>query len=266
MQAFFPRIDLAAYRQQQCRIAEQLKEHPLLRVTPPPKRAVGRPKLKRSADEMLAAAAAADALHLQVPESKRGRYMRWFNHPLLINDIMQAHAKNGGSARATVAFLKQHASDDRFERLSHSTVASWFDKEGKLLQKHQIELDAGRALATGCGPPPALHAVPDAEEAICDILLQLRTAGTPLNSHIIRWVMQAVLQDRCPALLQQLKLSQAWISGWVRNHPRLQFRWRSRTTTASKLPEARNFEIGSSVSIHRFISSMCHQTAQVNCS
>jgi hypothetical protein len=237
MQAFFSRVDLAAYREQQQLIAAQLKENPPPRAAAPlPPRSVGRPKLKRSADAMLADAATADALAQQA-DSKRGKYTRWFNEPLLINDILNAHAKNGGSARATVKFLQKHASDDRFARLSHSTVASWFDKHGQLLSTHQAALEHGRELSHAGGQSPALQAAPDAENAICDILLQLREAGTPVNSHIIRWVMQAVLQDKCPALLQQLKLSQAFISNWVRNHPRLQYRWRARTTAASKLPD-----------------------------
>jgi hypothetical protein len=58
----------------------------------------------------------------------------------------------------------------------------------------------------------------------------------PLNSHVVRWVMLAVLEKH-PAVLQQLTLSQPFISKWVRNNPRLQFRWRARTTAASKLPD-----------------------------
>jgi len=58
----------------------------------------------------------------------------------------------------------------------------------------------------------------------------------PLNSHIVRWVMQAVLKNH-PEVQQQLSLSQQFISKWVRNNPRLQFRWRARTTAASKLPD-----------------------------
>jgi hypothetical protein len=90
---------------------------------------------------------------------------------------------------------------------------------------------------TSSGRCPVLQAAPAAEDAICDVLLKLRQAGTPLNSHIIRWVMQAVIQDVYPALLNQLTLSQSYISAWVRNNPRLQFRWRARTTAASKLPD-----------------------------
>lgn len=233
MQAFFQRIDLAAHRQQVAQVATQLKENQPRALTPPPKRTVGRPKLKRSAEELLEAAAAADALEL--PENKRGKYTRWFNSPY-INDILHAHTKCGGSARRAVASLQNAAPDKRFERLSHSTVASWFEN-GKLKEQHQHELEEGRAVHTYSGAHPALQAAPGAEDAICDILLRLRQAGTPLNSHIIRWVMLAVLEQRHPAVLQQLTLSQQYISAWVRRNPRLQFRWRARTTTASKLPD-----------------------------
>ena len=259
MQGFFARIDVAAYRQQQREIAEQLKEHPPPHAaTPPLKRAVGRPKLKRSAEAVLAMASAAhDTAATQENKRVRGAYTRWFNSAY-INDILYAHALCGGSARGTVDYLRRHAPDDRFQHLSHTTVASWFDKDGALLEKRRTELDAGRALVTGSGPPPALQVAPGAEDAICDILLQLRTAGTPLNSHIIRWVMQAVLQDKCPSLLLQLKLSSSFISAWVRGHPRLQYRWRSRTTAASKLPDdweeqgiCRVQRMGATIQLHK---------------
>ena len=235
LRSFFSPVDLAAYRQQVQQLAEHLKEHPPPRAhSPPPLRAVGRPKKKRSAEETLAAAAAVDALQLPTVTTKRGKYTRWFDSPY-INDILTAYTRTGG-ARAAVTALKQSASDGRYERLSHSTVASWFEN-GKLKPQHQHKLDTGRALATYSGPSPALLAAPGAEDAICDILLQLRKAGTPLNSHIIRWVMLAVLQEEHPAVLQQLTLSQQFISTWVRNNPRLHFRWRARTTAASKLPD-----------------------------
>lgn len=257
MQAFFQRIDLAAHRQQVAQLAAQFKENPPPRaLTPPPKRSVGRPKLKRPAEEALAAAAAAAADTLELPESKRGKYTRWFNSPY-INDILHAYTQSGGSARRAVASLQQRAPDQRFERLSHSTVASWFEN-GKLKEQHQHELEAGRAAHTHTGAHPVLQAAPGAEDAICDILLKLRQAGTPLNSHIIRWVMLAVLEEKHPAVLKQLTLSQQYISTWVRRNPRLQFRWRARTTAASKLPDDWEdqgihmaMRIGATMQLHR---------------
>ena len=242
MQSFFQRVDLAAHRQQVAQVAAQLKENPPPRaLTPPPKRSVGRPKLKRPAEEALAAAAAADALEL--PEPKRGKYTRWFNSPY-INDILHAYTQSGGSARRAVASLQQRAPDKRFERLSHSTVASWFEN-GKLKEQHQHELEEGRAAHTYTGAHPALQAPPGAEDAICDILLKLRQAGTPL-------------EKEHPAVLQHLTLSQQYISAWVRRNPRLQFRWRARTTAASKLPDDWEdqgihmaMRIGATMQLHR---------------
>ena len=121
-------------------------------------------------------------------------------------------------------------------KLSHVTVHGWFE-HGKLKPQHQQELDDGFAHpnnAAGASSP--LDAAAGASDAISDHLLQLRKAGMPLNSHIVRWVMQAVLQSH-PEVQQQLSLSQQFISKWVRNNPRLQFRWRARTTAASKLPD-----------------------------
>lgn len=237
MLSFFQRIDKAAQREHVQQLAQHLKDNPLPRpLTPPPKRSVGRPPLKRPAEELLAAAANADALveELHQHQHKRGKYTRWFSSPY-INDILVAVARFS-SARRAVAHLQQTAPDGRFERLSHTTVASWYEN-GKLKEKHRQELDAGRAMATSSGRCHVLQDAPGAEDAICDILLKLRTAGTPLNSHVIRWVMLAVLQDNHSAVLEKLTLSQQYISSFVRHNPRLQFRWRARTTAASKLPE-----------------------------
>jgi hypothetical protein len=237
MQSFFATVDLAAYRQQQQAVANYLAEQPpRCCTTPSLKRAVGRPKKKRAVNEVLEAATdAADTAATQVNKRVRGEYTRWFNSPY-INDILHAHTLQGGSARRTVDFLQQHAPDDRFKRLSHSTVAGWFDKSGKLLEKHQHELAEGCAADTNSGRIPALDAAPGAEEAICDNLLLLRQAGMPLHSHVIRWVMLAVLEKH-PVVLQQITLSQQFISKFVRSNPRLHFRWRARTTAASKLPD-----------------------------
>ena len=236
MQAFYARVDLAAYRQQQQATAKYLTEHPPPRaVTPPPPRAVGRPKKKRPAAEALAAAAeAADLAATQVNKRVRG-HVRWFSSPY-ITDILHAHREQGGSARRTVDYLRAHAPDDRYAKLSHVTVHGWFE-HGKLKPQHQRELEDGFAHpnnAAGAASP--LDAAAGASDAISDHLLQLRKAGMPLNSHIVRWVMQAVLKNH-PEVQQHLSLSQQFISKWVRNNPRLQFRWRARTTAASKLPD-----------------------------
>lgn len=236
MQAFFARIDLAAYRQQQQTTAKYLIEHPPPRaVTSPPPRALGRPKKKRPVAEALAAAAdAADLAATQKNKRVRG-HVRWFNSPY-ITDILHAHMLQGGSARRTVEYLRANAADDRYANLSHATVHGWFEN-GKLKQRHQQELNDGYAHpnnAVGISSP--LDAAAGASDTISDHLLQLRKAGMPLNSHVVRWVMQAVLKDHS-AVLQQLSFSQQFISKWVRNNPRLQFRWRARTTAASKLPD-----------------------------
>jgi hypothetical protein len=110
MQAFFPRVDLAAHRQQVAAVAAQLKENPP--ACPPPKLAVGRPKRPRLAAEALISAAAANEVQAEEQSQKRGKYTRWFNSPY-INDILAAFARFGGSARATVAALKQSAPDNR---------------------------------------------------------------------------------------------------------------------------------------------------------
>jgi hypothetical protein len=195
MLSFFSRVDAAAHRQHVQQVADELKEHlPQHPLSPPPKRPVGRPKLKRSADEELTAAAAAE--QFKEEQHKRAKYTHWFDSPY-INDILFAHARSGGSARRTVLSLQQNAPDSRYEQLRHTTVAAWFDAKGKLKEQYQQQLDAGQASKRYSGSLPALANAEEAEKTICNILLQMRKAGTPLNSHIIRWVMLANVRSPC---------------------------------------------------------------------
>jgi hypothetical protein len=241
LSSFFARIDKAAHREQVLQVAEQLKDNPPLRAaTPPPRRPVGRPAIKRTAEQALISAAAADAVIEQcraATPNKRGTYTRWFSSPY-INDILVAYSRSGGSARRAVQSLRESAPDDRYTRLSHSTVSSWFE-DGQLKQQHKQELAAGQASSTSGGRCAVLQSVAGAEDSLCNILLKLRQAGTPLNSHVIRWVMLGVLDgsEQGRAALQTLTLSQTYISRFVRTNPRLHFRWRARTTAASKLPD-----------------------------
>ncbi len=212
MKAFFKRVGVAEHREQvqQNLIAAQLIEHPPPSApgSPPPARLVGRSKKKRDAVEALESAAAADALVL--PDSKRDKYTKWFDSPY-INDVLKAYVQCGNSARRTVAELQKAAPDQRYtRRLSHSTIASWYEKDGRALKKqHQIELADERATVMGHGRSPALMGAEGAEQRIIDTLLQMRQAGVPLNSRIVRWVMLAALQHKHPDVLAKLELRQA---------------------------------------------------------
>ena len=142
------------------------------------------------------------------------------------------------AAQLTLLRKEAPATDrDRYKHLSHSTIASWFDKNNKLTRKHQLELEACAAQPTGAGYVSPLAAADGAEGSIVEVLQEMRKAGTPLNTRIIRWVMHAILLRRCPEVLDKLQLSQSFISRWVRTHEDLQFRWRARTTTAGSLPD-----------------------------
>ena len=127
---------------------------------------------------------------------------------------------------------ERDAPDDRYARLTNCTVAAWFINR-ELLPHLQNQLAANQA-PRGNGPAPVFAAAPDVESVIVKTLCQMREAGTPLNSRIIRFVMQAIIKDKQPALLDSLTLSQSFISKWVTKT--LQWTWRARTTAASKLP------------------------------
>jgi hypothetical protein len=245
----FIRITADDAAQQRASIARRFADEQALHPSapPPPKRPVGRPKRERDVADVLGSAAAAAAaastaaaailpstavLPLDAPVSKRGKYTNWFASPFL-PDILAAYSRCH-SARTTVTTLRRAHPDGRFARLSHATVQHWFDDQHRLLPQHQKQLEQRAAAARGCGPAGLFAQAPDAEKEIKRLLLQMRAAGAPINSRIIRWVMLAVLQEAKPALLLQYKLSQPFISGWARQQ--LEWRWRARTTAASKLP------------------------------
>lgn len=242
----FLRIDAHEHRAQTQRIAQQVLEQlPPPPLAPLPKRPPGRPKRQRSADEALntaaaapaaaaaaatAAAAAADPAAGTV--SKRARhYTHWLESPY-INDILSAYRRTNGSAKRAVTLLRGEAPDDRYAHLAHSTISSWFGPDKQLLRRFRAQLEDG--VARGRGSERALSGAPLVEAEIKQVLLQMRTSGAPVNSRVIRWVMRAVMTDMQPALLSGLTLSQSFISRWAREQ--LQWRWRARTTTASKLP------------------------------
>jgi len=240
----FTRITADDAQQQRARIALQFAEEMALHppAPAPQKRAVGRPKRERDAAGVLVGAAAAAATaaavpfaavtSLDAPVSKRGKYTNWFASPFL-PDILAAYSRCH-SARTTVTTLRRAHPDGRFARLSHATVMHWFDEQHRLLPQYQKQLEQHAAAARGNGAVSMFSQAPEAEKEIKRVLLQMRAAGAPLNSRVIRWVMLAILQEANPSLLLQHKLSQPFISRWARQQ--LDWRWRARTTAASKLP------------------------------
>ena len=164
---------------------------------------------------------------------RTGHYTNWFGSPY-ITDIMQALRKHNYSIKPALAALKRGAPDDRYARLSDSTMRGWFDKEDrrKLLPHFQQQFDDRTATTRSSGRPSRMSAA--VEDAAKSTLLKLRDAGMPVNSHVIRWTLQSIFRTHDPSLLDSLALSQQWISAWART--KLQWRWRARTTAAGKLP------------------------------
>lgn len=241
----FVRITADDAQQQRARIAlqfeEELATHPPAAV--PPKRPVGRPKRERDAADVLSAAASAATAAtatalatavapLDAPASKRGKYANWFASPFL-PDILAAYS-HCHSARTTVTTLRRAHADGRYARLSPATLQRWFDDQHRLRPQYQAQLEQHMAASRGRGPAGLFAKVPQAEAEVKRVLLQMRTAGAPINSRVIRWVMLAVLHAAQPMLLLRHRLSQQFISNWARQQ--LDWRWRARTTAASKLP------------------------------
>ena len=204
---------------------EEHPEQPAAAAAEQPRRKPGRPPRKRE----LIAPAESDAPPPQ--RARTGLHTNWFSSPY-INDVLQMLERHSFNFKRAVAALKLHAPDGRYEKLSDSTVRAWFEKgTHTLLPSFQLQLDAGKALGRNGRPALMTEAV---EDECKEVLLRLRDSGLPVNSHVIRWALRAVFKARAPALLQEMHLSQQWISFWVRS--KLQWRWRQRTTAASKLP------------------------------
>jgi hypothetical protein len=206
---------------------------------PAPKRPVGRPKRALDAHQVLTAAAAASTPTDDAQPSKkqktRGEYTDWFASPY-IHDILRAYERSGYRPSQAVTNLKASAPDGRYERLTHTTIMRWYDEKHQLKPQYQAHLDCGLENVRQNGDPRAFDDFPAVEEEIKQTLLQMRAAGTSINSHVIRWVMRAIIDLRAPdsTRLSVLKLGQPFVCAWARAH--LKWSWRKSTTAASKLP------------------------------
>jgi hypothetical protein len=171
---------------------------------------------------------------------KRGKFVNWFASPY-IHDILVAYRLCSRSAKKTVAHL-QHTfprlpteSAARFADLSESTLRSWHDQDGALLPRFKQILDEQGAAATrGPGRSRVLLPHPEIEAEVKRVLTIMRERGAVVNVLVIRLVMRAIMGQRQPALLQELKLSSGFVSTWAREQ--LSWTWRVRTTAASKVP------------------------------
>lgn len=234
----FQRITLDAYRTQLEHTAIEAAAAAASIPPPLPKRPVGRPKRVLDVDIVLAAASSLDERPTK-KQKQRGKYTDWFSSPY-IHDILSEYELCGHRPTKTVERLKLKFPDGRFDRLSHSSLLGWFDKEHTLLPRFQAHLESGLENVRQNGQPSAFEEMPQVEEEIKTILIQMRAAGTPLNSHIIRWVMQGVIEHRTSQSLEKgvrlrgLRLGHQFISAWVRKS--LHMSWRKATTAASKLP------------------------------
>jgi hypothetical protein len=200
------------------------------------KRPVGRPKRALEANVVLSAAAAAESQkQSEAQPRKRGKYTDWFTSPY-INEILREYVRSDHRPAVAVERLKAQAPDDRFARLSHSSLIGWFDKDHNLKQQYQAHLDSGLENVRHNGPATAFEEFPAVEEEIKQTLQQMRAAGTSINSQIIRWVMRGIIDLRAPpaSRLSALKLGQPFVCAWARKH--LRWSWRQSTTAASKLP------------------------------
>jgi hypothetical protein len=211
----------------------------------------GRPKLERSANDVLAAAAAAAAASssaaaaaataavVEEPIRKRGKYCNWFATPL-VHDILAAYQVNLQSARKTVEWLRNKfprlptESSGRFDDLRESTVRSWHDDNGKLLAKFRDALRGATGASRGPGRPSAFAGHPEIEDEVKRVLRIMREKGAVVNIVVLRLVMRAVILQHEPSLLANQKLSNGFCSQWAHEH--MLWSWRQHTTAASKLP------------------------------
>jgi hypothetical protein len=234
----FARITADEWRVQVIQTAAAFNANVVPRLTPP-KRSVGRPKRQLDAHTVLVAAAAAASFNPpeEQPAKKqktRGQYTDWFSSPF-IHDIIRAYERSGHRPALTVAALKASAPDDRFDRLTHTTISRWYDKQHVLKPQYKAHLESGLENVRQNGAARAFEEFPAVEEEIKQTLIQLRASGTSINSHIIRWVMQGIIGVRAPdSRLSLLALGKPFVCAWARSQ--LKWAWRRSTTAASKLP------------------------------
>ena len=165
----FQRISADDAQQQRALVALQWeKDHPAAAAVPAePKRGPGRPPKKR---ELALEQAAAEQKPSQKPRT--GEYTTWFSSPYLL-DVLKMLRAHQFSAKRTVAALKRTAPDDRYARLSDSTIRGWFEKGTKqLLPQFQQQLDGVAVMRSG-RPSQMSTAV---EEECKRVLLKLRDA------------------------------------------------------------------------------------------
>lgn len=104
-----------------------------------------------------------------------------------------------------------------------------------LKKRFQDILDSYRSVAPrGGGYERFFGAYPAVEDRVKALLEEMRQRGAGVNIRIVRYVMQSVIEASAPQLLEHMKLSNGFISAWVREQ--LHWSWRMRTTAASKLP------------------------------
>lgn len=237
MQAALPfhRITTDDWRTQQARHATEAAQAAAAAHPPQPKRSVGRPKRCLDATNVLAAVAAATDSEQPSSKKQRGKYTDWFTSPYIV-DILREFQRCGYRPVITVKRLQMAASDGRYDRLSHSSLIGWYDHDSKkLLPRFQAHLDSGLENVRQNGQISAFDEMPGVEEEIKQTLLQMRAAGTAINSHVIRWVMQGIIKLRAPnSQLASLRLGQQYVCAWARRS--LKWAWRKSTTAASKLP------------------------------
>jgi hypothetical protein len=197
----FKRITAAEAQTERAHIAVRFSSslpppssHPATADGPPPPstRPVGRPPLKRQllhTDETEAIETAAAAR-----KKSRGTYTTWFSSPY-INDILAAYRRSAFRSRVAVAELRRYAPDDRYERLSHSTIAGWFDQDNQLLPHLSAQLEVEQHVKHAGGRVRLLEGHPEVEQEMKDVLVKMREAGAPMGIKIVRWVMKAIMDQ-----------------------------------------------------------------------
>ena len=197
----FAPITTDDWRAQVTQTAAALNAAIAAQPSPPPKRPVGRPKRALNAHQVLAAAAVASTPADDAQPSKkqktRGEYTDWFASPY-IHDILRAYERSGHRPAQAVTNLRASAPDGRYERLTHTTIMRWYDEKHQLKPSYRAHLDCGLDNVRQHGDARAFEDFPAVEEEIKHTLLQMRAAGTSINSHVIRWVMQAIIDLRAP--------------------------------------------------------------------
>ena len=221
---------------------EVMEQQQQIKISPPKprlKRSVGRPKqlinVQLNCDQ-------SDTNTSSSTNNAKRKYINWIQSPF-VHDIIEA-ARLCKSARKAVEYLQNKhrklptENQGKFDGLSHSVIEHWFNHDWSLKDSIAVKIDPDLYLNkklknAGSGKLRFFSDHPDLEQLIKDRIIEY-SKSADVDITLVKFIMKGLIQLHEPQLLDQYKLSKAFIWNWI--HYQLQWRWRVKTSQKHKLP------------------------------